>query len=137
MSTRCDTALVVKPLDKSENEDVLHAFRKDLGGSLHLMNLGSLVPEPESSTETWRLENWGTPEEIDPDYIEADVIVKNEYYLRFFSANTPIVPWLKTVAVKYPELVFELDYFNAFDKFEGELTIKGGEVVFEYTGVLQ
>lgn len=132
MPTRCDTTLVVTTEKKyPEKTGPVYGFRQELGGELHRVNLGTLVPEPTEHDLDWRLKHWGTAAEIDPEFIEADVIVSGQYYIRFFSEETPIVPWVKAVAKRYPELHFCLDYFNAADRFEGGLEVQGEDVRFE------
>lgn len=132
MHTRCDTTLVVSTEKQyPKNTGPVHEFQQAMGGDLHRMNLAALVPEPVPGNQEWRLKNWGTIEDIDVDYIESDVIVAGEYYLRFLSVDTPIVPWVKTVAKLYPDLDFNLDYFNVALGFEGELEVQGNNVLFE------
>ena len=132
MTTRCDTTLVVSTGKSYPGKtSPIYSFQKDLGGELHHLNLSTLIPEADPENKEWRLKNWGTTEEIDIDYIESDVIVAGEYYLRFMTTETPIVPWVKTVASLYPELTFHLDYFNVVLGFEGELEIQGDTVFFE------
>lgn len=132
MPTRCDTTLVVTTDKKYPGKtSPVYQFQQELGGELHRMNLGTLVPEPTLHDIDWRLEHWGTAADVDPDYIEADVIVAGQYYIRFFSEETPVVPWVKEVAKLYPHLHFCLDYFNARDGFEGGLEVQGEHISFE------
>jgi hypothetical protein len=132
MTTRCDTTLVVSIEGFYPGKtSPVYAFQRDLGGELHHLNLSTLVPEVDPGNKEWRLQHWGTEDEIDIDYIESDVIVAGEYYLRFLTTETPIVPWVKAVAALYPDLTFHLDYFNVVLGFEGELEIQGDTVLFE------
>lgn len=132
MNTRCDTTLVVTADPRNHDKTArLVEFQQAIGGEHHQMNLATLVPEAEPGNTEWRLKNWGTTEEIELDYVESDVIVAGEYYLRFFSVDTPIVPWVKTVAKLFPDLEFSLDYFNSMLNFEGELDVKGEKVIYE------
>jgi hypothetical protein len=132
MVTYCDNSLVITNAsgDKKDLTE-LHKFREECSGELHRFNLNKLVPVDPADKEQ-REARWGTAKDVTPELIESDVIVAGDYFIRFLSVETSIVNWVKTVAPRYPELYFHLDYFNARKGFEGELEICNQTVFNEY-----
>jgi len=121
------------------------------------LKLGSIVPEPRELMEqedgqdgngfsmpgwyNWRLANWGCKWDINDCTVDEDIGF--EYYdmpegwtraiINFESPWSPPSEWLHALAKKYPDAVVALVYNEGGMCFEGELVIKGEDVLHEQT----
>jgi hypothetical protein len=77
----------------------------------------------------WCCENWGTKWNFcDPTLDEEE---DDSLYYEFETAWSPPIPIIKKMGRMFPELRFELRYFEAGMGFNGILVIEDGEVAVE------
>ena len=76
----------------------------------------------------WRVENWGTK------WDAYDTCEWEGNSIKFFTAWSPPIAWLREIALKYPELSFQLDYADEGGGFVGTMEAQGpyGEGVSEW-----
>lgn len=83
----------------------------------------------------WCVEQWGTKwpahrvriEEVDTYEDEGSVVI------HFSTAWTPPLPIIRTAARLYPDLMFELRYFECGMEFDGILVCQNGNVLRDET----
>ena len=99
---------------------------------VEMLNFHSLVPVPEevlkagyeAAGEDWERENWGCKWGADgTTIVDEGACITYEFY----TAWSPPIEFLQTVAVQWPALVFVLAYeepgigFKGIAKFQGEI----------------
>lgn len=115
-------------------QDVLRRFVQDNQDSDKSLSLSKSVPVPPDMEESydWYDSNWGTKRDIDY-VVDLDESYENgEVIYDLVTAWTPIVPWVKLVAAKYPELEFQLTYVETGAEFAGEYQVSDGGLKSEH-----
>ena len=81
----------------------------------------------------WCCDNWGTKWNFcDPCLVVEDLDEEDGYlFYEFATAWSPPVPVIKKMGEKFPQLIFELRYFEGSMQFNGILRIENGEIVDE------
>jgi hypothetical protein len=100
------------------------------------------VPQPEEITSSnnnlssnevlttpnwynWNISNLGTKWNVkDADYIKN----QNNITYKFDTAWSPPIPWVEKVSVKYPEIIFQLDYIEEDCGFAGLIEFENGVI---------
>jgi hypothetical protein len=77
----------------------------------------------------WRLENWGSKWDAQEPYIIED---ENGLTIHFDTAWSPAIPYIKQVAIMYPNLIFDLYFMETGEWFAGRVFAKGDEVEEQY-----
>jgi hypothetical protein len=77
----------------------------------------------------WRLENWGSKWDAQEPYIEED---ENGLTINFDTAWSPAIPYIKQVAIMFPDLIFDLYFMETGEWFAGRVFAKGEEIVEQY-----
>jgi hypothetical protein len=109
--------------------EILRKFVQENRDSEKSLSLSKSVPVPpdmENSHE-WYHSNWGTKRDVDYVVDLDESYPEGEVIYDFVTAWTPIIPWVKLVATKYPELEFQLTYVETAAEFAGEYFVKGSE----------
>jgi hypothetical protein len=82
----------------------------------------------------WRFENWGSKWDAQEPYIEED---ENGLTINFDTAWSPAIPYIKQVAIMFPDLIFDLYFMETGEWFAGRVFAKGEEVEEQYGEPLQ
>jgi len=110
--------------------------------------------KPESKTERpsdgfnsggyeWCIENWGTKwNNLDGEYRSVEIEswevrekdIEREVIFHFDTAWSPPVPVIKFASKLFPELDFDLRFFEQGCAFNGILQVKDGKVAMEKVG---
>ncbi len=109
-------------------DDESLSLEKALPTPSELLGDNSIVDGSMPDWYNWRVENWGTKWDVfDTSPWEGNSVA-------FFSAWSPPIEWLREVALKYPELSFQLDYADEGGGFVGTMEAQGphGEGVSEH-----
>jgi hypothetical protein len=136
MPNWCDNELYVEGDPKS-----LKAFLDENESDTCVLSFNQSVPVPKEVLEQekknlehkifspvvdWRMRNWGTKWDIGGEP-RIDAFDDNAV-LRFDTANSPPIPWLKTIAKKYPKLYFDLSWEELGNDETGRFSVQGAEV---------
>lgn len=81
----------------------------------------------------WNTANWGTKwpaTDVEVEYRSGD----ERAVIHFSTAWSPPVPVVTKLAEKFPQLDFDLRYYEGGAAFKGRLQLKGGRVVHDSTG---
>lgn len=122
-------------LTEAEKEMVAR-FGEEKEEELYNFTFHSLVPVPEEVLQAgynktgynWQNDNWGTKWDVTGALLdEAD----NQLLYQFDTAWAPPEPWVKCVSEQFPNLSFELAYFEPGMMFAGYVTYENGERVEE------
>jgi hypothetical protein len=168
MPNFCECELLIKASDKSGekklSEFVQQAVGEDCGAS-QCLDFNKFVPYPDefkskdiavrqweldhpdnregrptdgfnSGGYEWRLQNWGTKWNASCPKLVRKSKRKVEY--RFDTPWSPPLGVIDKMAALYPELSFQINYWEAGCGFQGEAFWENGEQVYdesmEYTG---
>jgi hypothetical protein len=82
----------------------------------------------------WRFENWGSKWDAQEPYIEED---ENGLTINFDTAWSPAIPYIKQVALMFPDLIFDLYFMETGEWFAGRVFAKGEEVEEQYGEPMQ
>ena len=148
MPNWCENELAVWG-DKAD----IRKLKTKAGGKDTDLFLNNLYPMPEELGETkspsnrskkalvkkygaehwyyWRINNWGTKWDV-----TAELTAETDESLlyAFSTAWSPPIPWLKKVAMDYPELSFRLKYDEPGVGFAGVTIVEKGEVKDRHSG---
>jgi len=104
------------------------SLEKALPTPPELLGDNSIVDGSMPDWYNWRVENWGTKWDV------YDVCEWEGNSIKFFSAWSPPIEWLRAIAEKYPDLSFQLDYADEGGGFVGTMEAQGphGEGVSEH-----
>jgi hypothetical protein len=82
----------------------------------------------------WRFENWGSKWDAQEPYITED---ENGLTINFDTAWSPAIPYIKQVALMFPDLIFDLYFMETGEWFAGRVFAKGEEVEEQYGEPMQ
>jgi hypothetical protein len=82
----------------------------------------------------WRFENWGSKWDAQEPYIEED---ENGLTINFDTAWSPAIPYIKQVAIMFPDLIFDLYFMETGEWFAGRVFAKGEEAEEQYGEPMQ
>ena len=82
----------------------------------------------------WRFENWGTRTDAHDSEIQED---ENGLTISFETAWSPAIPYIKQVAIMFPDLIFDLYFMETGEWFAGRVFAKGEEVNEQYGEPMQ
>ncbi|MDD3040431.1 hypothetical protein [Bacteroides sp.] len=96
-----------------------------------------LVPTPVGSGQQWRLDNWGTCADAEPDeecpgdvsYYIQRILRGYEFSTSFETQWSPPREWIKKASSQFPNLLFTLSYFEREQFFCGELVVSAGSEI--------
>ena len=130
MPNWCNNTLTVT----GPNHELQRFYNLNRGPDTEL-SLDALVPEPESvDWHSWRMSNWGTKWDVSaslsdrwpPEPDRAGGLVYS-----FDSAWSPPVKWLENIRPLFPDLEFELEYFEGGEGYTGSAISAGPEDVID------
>jgi hypothetical protein len=95
-----------------------------------------IIPEPEGNqTNDWNIDHWGTKWNAhDTEIDDSNPSWSSEEYAvtyHFETAWSPPEPVIKKAAELFPELIFDLRYFECGMAFNGVLRIQKGTITDE------
>lgn len=102
------------------------------GGSLDERLHDLFDPQKWRDGYSWCVSHWGTKWDVDGDVVKIGAGVDaGEGYVEygFDTAWSPPCPWLERVAGNWPDLKFELVYYEGGVGFAGRLVFEGGRIV--------
>ena len=82
----------------------------------------------------WRFENWGSKWDAQDSQIDED---ENGLTISFETAWSPAIPYIKQVAIMFPDLIFDLYFMETGEWFAGRVFAKGEEVNEQYGEPMQ
>jgi hypothetical protein len=84
------------------------------------------MPEDEKDWYNWCINNWGTKwDASDPNITDN----KSATTYEFSTAWAPPIPVIMAAAAQYPELTFDMRYWEGGMGFQGRLRVKGNEIL--------
>lgn len=113
--------------DFDEFKKLALARGNELRGNMVYPLLGNLVPAPdvEQQNEDWFSKYWGTAKEVEAFVYDEDDTESLTF--EFESAGYPPLSWFKSVAERFPNLTFKLNFDEEGDRFMGIAVGKNGE----------
>lgn len=78
----------------------------------------------------WSIDNWGTKWDVYPtgDTLEWDDVSECEVRIEFLSAWAPPLPVIKALAVRFPNLIFTINYTDEGDDYAKQIIYEGDSV---------
>lgn len=100
-----------------------------------LLSCNKFIPAPEDAIKdynkvgyNWCIENWGTKW----GFYEVELQEEDdELFYTFSSAWSPAIPVIEKMGEMFPELTFDLRYYEGGMGFHGVLRIEKGRIVAE------
>lgn len=129
----CTNELVID-IPKHLLDDVVEAITTQRKHSTCQMTFSALIPEPggddwDTLWYEWRIANWGTKWDLG----EADAFIRYDradggYRLmaEFNTAWAPPIPWVATLAEKFPEAEIEISFDEPGMDFSGTFSYSAG-----------
>jgi hypothetical protein len=108
-------------------------FINDIQASERGLSMDRYIPMPQLDTETstewynWRLANWGTKWDINPDELHS-IYDEDIIQYSYPTAWAPNTPFWEFMSNKFPELSIVHHYEELGMSFKGVATYKAGEV---------
>lgn len=133
-------------LTVSGNERELNKFKKIAKMGKHPLVFNNFLPVPKELLDIefpgaeneklikkygadnwyiWRKLNWGTAGHSDVELVENS---NNEVKYHFGTEDKPPIKGIVSISKKFPNLKFEIEYFDEYCKFCGTAIIKNGTV---------
>ena len=124
MPNYCYCILIMKGKEKDIQHVKTDIAGIDEEGNIRPIDFHKIIPMPPKLLETyqrnestawydWCIKNWGTKwNTLYDDFQEQN---KDPYTIHFTTANNPPIPVIETLAYRYPEIEFSLEYFIESD----------------------
>lgn len=121
--------------EKKMYETVGKAFTQETEEATYNFTFHSLVPIPtevlnagyDPAGYNWQNRHWGTKWDVSG----AEVMENEDLTYVFSTAWAPPEPWVRTVSAQFPNLTFELAYFEPGMMFAGYVVYQEGEMLEE------
>lgn len=90
------------------------------------IDFSKLIPPHLNADSDWYYKHWGTKWNATSDDTIVLLNEENTYIVKFITANSPPKSWLKTLASKFPQLLFVMWYVDA-NEYYGKIKIVDGK----------
>lgn len=93
------------------------------------ISMERLLPPPENLDDNarvlWQIENWGTKWDCPTEDVN---IYPEAFYCRILSASAPPIAFFRTISVRFPNILFKINYFEPGMMLAGIADISNGHV---------
>jgi hypothetical protein len=132
MPNWCENSLTVSgSIEALDKWRVALANDKTIEPVLQFNKLMPLPPEEEENWYEWHNEHWGTKWDIDKDEGTPWSSCPTEYSYSFDTAWGPPVKLFDNISIDFPDVCFELSYWEQGMCFAGNIIFQNGQVMHQ------